>query len=114
MSESAFSYVELERRQRELFCALQSALLRPLADAQGIADDSQQLHRHRNGYQPYGEMSYSAPKSQLPRNHAMPKPVSKMPKPVLRMERGMTRPQAATYPFSGISASPGIVSTCIA
>lgn len=46
MSESAFSYVELERRQRELFCALQSALLRPLADAQGIADDSQQLHRH--------------------------------------------------------------------
>lgn len=32
-----------------------------------------------------GFASYSAPSSQLPRNHAMPKPVSKMPKPVLRM-----------------------------
>lgn len=49
MSESAFSYVELERRQRELFCALQSALLRPLADAQGIADaaNSRKAHQYR-------------------------------------------------------------------
>ena len=36
-----------------------------------------------------GFVSYSAPRSQLPRNQATPKPVSKMPKPVLRMEEGM-------------------------
>ena len=38
-----------------------------------------------------GFASYSAPSSQLPRNHAMPKPVSKMPKPVLRMAAGTIR-----------------------